>query len=311
MSDDIRESSKEIKAHQHQMDAARDFERALFDAFFRSLTPVMNKTPSTLYSLQEIRKRLNLKDESYQGLQTVTISDIRGSEGRYSEFNELFAPRTGKSKDKWIRINQAMRKGAPLPPVQLYNVDGTYFVRDGHHRISVASALGQKFIEAEVTEIPSPVKLPKGLSLKQFLIKAEYTDFLEITGLRDHLSKKEEIELTALGGYDLILFHIRAHKLFLKNKGKDLNYPSAALAWYKNLYTPVIHIIEDKNILKYVKKRTQADLYIWILNHRQWFMEGRENDLDAQETAEEFIREFEPAGEKEIKDLAKKIKQKS
>jgi hypothetical protein len=37
-----------------------------------------------------------------------------------------------------------------LPPVQLIQVGDAYFVRDGHHRISVAHHLGQASIDAEV-----------------------------------------------------------------------------------------------------------------------------------------------------------------
>ena len=37
-----------------------------------------------------------------------------------------------------------------LPPVSLAQVGDIYFVKDGHHRISVARALGQKAIEAKV-----------------------------------------------------------------------------------------------------------------------------------------------------------------
>ena len=47
---------------------------------------------------------------------------------------------------------QARLNDIPLPPVDLIKVGENYFVRDGHHRISVAHALGQEFIEAEVTE---------------------------------------------------------------------------------------------------------------------------------------------------------------
>jgi len=35
--------------------------------------------------------------------------------------------------------------------VELIQVGDVYFVRDGHHRISVARALGQRDVEAEVT----------------------------------------------------------------------------------------------------------------------------------------------------------------
>ncbi len=38
-----------------------------------------------------------------------------------------------------------------LPPVDLIQLGDTYFVRDGHHRISVARALGYAYIDANVT----------------------------------------------------------------------------------------------------------------------------------------------------------------
>jgi uncharacterized ParB-like nuclease family protein len=40
--------------------------------------------------------------------------------------------------------------GRELPPVELVQLGDLYFVRDGHHRISVAQAMGQESIEAEV-----------------------------------------------------------------------------------------------------------------------------------------------------------------
>jgi hypothetical protein len=38
-----------------------------------------------------------------------------------------------------------------LPPVELIQVGDVFFVRDGHHRVSVARAMGQEYAEAEVT----------------------------------------------------------------------------------------------------------------------------------------------------------------
>ena len=35
---------------------------------------------------------------------------------------------------------------------ELIHVGGIYFVRDGHHRISVAKALGEMYVDAEVIE---------------------------------------------------------------------------------------------------------------------------------------------------------------
>ena len=45
---------------------------------------------------------------------------------------------------------QAKLDGTVLPPVELIQVGDIYFVRDGHHRISVARALGEEYIDAEI-----------------------------------------------------------------------------------------------------------------------------------------------------------------
>ena len=44
-----------------------------------------------------------------------------------------------------------------LPPISVYRFEGRHYVRDGHHRVSVARALGQADIDADVTEL-----LPSG-----------------------------------------------------------------------------------------------------------------------------------------------------
>ncbi|MDQ4075720.1 MAG: chromosome partitioning protein ParB, partial [Chloroflexota bacterium] len=61
-----------------------------------------------------------------------------------------FQPLQEHTKDRWIRIAIAYQMGKPLPPVELLQIGENYFVRDGHHRISVAKARAQKEIEANV-----------------------------------------------------------------------------------------------------------------------------------------------------------------
>ncbi len=51
-----------------------------------------------------------------------------------------------------MRIAIARLTGETLPPVDLVKVGDFYFVRDGHHRISVARALGQQFVDAIVVK---------------------------------------------------------------------------------------------------------------------------------------------------------------
>ena len=47
----------------------------------------------------------------------------------------------------------AARRGTPLPPISVYRAGREHFVRDGHHRVSVARALGADSIDAEVVEL--------------------------------------------------------------------------------------------------------------------------------------------------------------
>lgn len=84
------------------------------------------------------------------GQQAVAIDAIVGSEGRASDFDRAFAPLGDHTRDRWLSVARARIQGRPLPPVQLIQTADGYYVRDGHHRISVARALGEEFVEAEV-----------------------------------------------------------------------------------------------------------------------------------------------------------------
>ena len=51
----------------------------------------------------------------------------------------------------------AQRRGAAIPPIEVYRIGGLHFVSDGHHRVSIAAATGQQTIDAYVTEILAAV----------------------------------------------------------------------------------------------------------------------------------------------------------
>ena len=102
-----------------------------------------------LLDLAAVHGRLEGR-RSYAGTRPVRISQIRGSEGRCRDFDQEFNPRSEKNLGRWISVAQAKLRGVVLPPVALIQVGDTYFVRDGHHRISVAHALGEEYIDAEI-----------------------------------------------------------------------------------------------------------------------------------------------------------------
>ncbi|MEJ2733000.1 MAG: hypothetical protein P8189_05405 [Anaerolineae bacterium] len=113
--------------------------------------PTASRHSRCLLDLSEIGDTYRVEARSYAGLHTVPIGQIRGSEGRSNDFDCDFNPLQDHSRARWLRVAAARDQDKVLPPVVLIQVGDVYFVRDGHHRISVAQALGQLDIEAEVT----------------------------------------------------------------------------------------------------------------------------------------------------------------
>lgn len=69
------------------------------------------------------------------------------------EFDDQFHPTREEGRTRWLGVAIARLSGRDLPAVCLIELDGFYYVRDGHHRISVAQALGQQYIDAEITRM--------------------------------------------------------------------------------------------------------------------------------------------------------------
>lgn len=84
------------------------------------------------------------------GIRTVELARITGSEGRNRDFDRDFRPMASHLRDRWVSVAEAWLKGVVLPPIELIAVGQHFVVRDGHHRISVARALGLKVLEAHV-----------------------------------------------------------------------------------------------------------------------------------------------------------------
>lgn len=138
-------------AYDLDQQAARFYRKAQHSAWLNRLAAWLRRERAALADLQVIRCSGRVRASHYTGLRSVPIVAVRGSEARSTDFDREFHPTSCRSYSRWTSIFKARLAGKPLPPVVLIKVGGEYYVRDGHHRISVASALGEQFIEAEVT----------------------------------------------------------------------------------------------------------------------------------------------------------------
>ena len=103
-----------------------------------------------LYDLSFIKSQISLRGSYYAGIKVVSMDHIIGTEGRSAGFDIDFYPLSEESRERWVNMALVYLSHTPLPPVELIQVGDRYFVRDGHHRISVARAFGQAAMDAEV-----------------------------------------------------------------------------------------------------------------------------------------------------------------
>lgn len=247
-----------------------DFSKARNKALFNELQHFLAPDDSKLLSFSEIKEMLKPKSEVYKGMQVVPVKLIVGSEGRYHDFDNHFFPKNAHLKNRWTSIDQAHLKDIILPPIVLYEIGGVYFVRDGNHRVSVARSQGVESIDAEVVSLQSEIKLKSGMSLRQIhkqVIQYEKRVFYSETGFGD-ITDFWHLDFTTTGQYDVIYQHIQMHKYYInQQKTEEISWEEAVLSWYNNLFVPIDKVIKRHKILRKFKKRTSADLYVWIIKY--------------------------------------------
>jgi hypothetical protein len=130
-----------------QADAREDFDRARRRANWARLAGWLRGRPvARLQVLGEVtvgRPRDAL----------VPIGQIVGSVEPSVHFDAAFRPTSQLPRFRFERIAAQVRRGDGADPVELYRCGDRYYVNDGHHRIAVARALGQREVWAEVTEV--------------------------------------------------------------------------------------------------------------------------------------------------------------
>lgn len=128
------------------------YDRARTASQLHGLWCLLTRGANQLLDLSQVEASCTIRARCYAGIETVPLRQIRGSACRSHDFDSRFRPRRSHTRSRWLTIAVARRMGIILPAVELVRVGDVYFVQDGHHRISVARALGQACIEAEVVD---------------------------------------------------------------------------------------------------------------------------------------------------------------
>jgi len=137
--------------------AQRHFERALRYGWVNRLIDTFRSRSPALLCLADLQAPPPPGAARFLGLQIVPLASILGSEGRSHDFDRHFAPLHEHIRERWVGLATLRSAGQPLPPVELVQVGQSYYVIDGHHRISIARAFDDETIDAHVTRWPDEI----------------------------------------------------------------------------------------------------------------------------------------------------------
>jgi nucleotide-binding universal stress UspA family protein len=284
-----------------------DFRRARREANRERLLARLTGKSADLLSYDEVRQKLRATTGRHVGLKDIPLDAIVGSVGRYSDFTRSFLPLQDDNEQRWARIQIKLSDLGGLPPIEVYQIGETYFVKDGNHRVSVARRNDATHIEAYVTEVETKVPLAPDVQPDDLIVKAEYAGFLQHTHMNE-IRPQADLSVTVPGQYPRLLEHIEVHHYFMGlDQQKEIPYEEAVGHWYDTVYLPTVQAIRKLDILRHFPERTEADLYLWLSEHRATLEHALGWEIEPEAAATDLVEQFGPGLQRRILRVAQRL----
>ena len=221
-----------------------------------------------LLELDDVRARLGVFEETYDGIRPIPVDRVVGTAGRSRDFNRDFLPRDERTRERWRRVEQTFPRG-DFPPIVAYEVDDRYFVVDGHHRVAVAKQRGVEHIDAEVTRLRTRQPLPEGADVGALILAEQERRFLEESGL-DGRTPPVRIPLSRPVGYPELLELVKVHAFHLsRDRGEVVPLPEAGADWYERVYLSAVEAIRGYGLRDVVPEALEGDLFLWVYDRHR------------------------------------------
>jgi hypothetical protein len=258
-------------------DAQFDFGRARRRRMLSSLAARLRGEPgdvNVILPFDEVVAALGRRGERRLGVQTVPLDSIVGTVDRQREFDRRFRPTSGRVRPRWERINVAQRRGDPMPPIDVYRIGDLHFVKDGHHRVSVARALGHEDINAYVTEVVTEVGAERTIVLRDLPLKSHQRLFHERVPLPEEA--RERIQLSDEWRYAALAEAVEAWGFrLIQQRGELLSRAEVAEAWFRDEYEPVVQMLREAGL---VRKGSETEAYMRVAQLRYLILRTHEWD---------------------------------
>ncbi|MDT4892062.1 MAG: hypothetical protein QOE97_1097 [Pseudonocardiales bacterium] len=216
----------------------------------------------------EVVDALGRRGERSLGLQSIKLDSIVGTVDSRRDFDRHFRPTTGRVRERWERLALAQRRGEAIPPIDVYRIGDLHFVRDGHHRVSIAIASGQKTIDAYVTEVLTAVPA-KGIRHRgDLLLKNDERLFRDRVPLPP--SAYNKISFSDPWNYAELSEAVEAWGFrCMQNKGDFADRAEIARRWFAEEYMPVVRMLRDADL---IGRGTDAEAYLRVAKERYQLM---------------------------------------
>jgi hypothetical protein len=227
----------------------------------------------------EVVEALGRVGETALGLQSIPLDSIVGTVGRNRDFDRAFRPVSGRTRTRWERIATAQRRGQGMPPIDVYRIGDMHFVRDGHHRVSVARALGLTHIDAYVTGVRTMVGAEGTITVSDLPMKSHERHFFERVPLPP--GARDEIEVSDPWTYAVLAEGVEAWGLrMMLGRGELLTREEVAACWLNDEYRPVVATLREADL---IGDGTETEAYIRVVTERYRLMRTHEWNDDVIE----------------------------
>ncbi|MFS8101307.1 chromosome partitioning protein ParB [Lentzea alba] len=270
-------------------DAENDFLRARRRQVMSRLAAWLRREPddvNIMLPFHEVVDALGMVSEKRLGLQSIRLDSIVGSVDRTRDFDRRFRPTSGRVRERWQRLALAARRGESVPPIDVYRVGELHFIVDGHHRVSVAHALGLSVIDAYVTQVITRVN-SAGIRYRGDLIVKDYRRlFLERVPLSGEA--RAAVVLSDPWDYAELGEHIEAWGFRLSQDSCSfLDRAEVARRWYSDEYKPVVAMLRQADM---IGDRTETEAYMWVAAERYRLIRTHRWDADVIEAVRSETR---------------------
>jgi hypothetical protein len=249
-------------------DAQFDFSRARRRRALARLSARLRRVDDVDHILpfEEVARALGRVGERRLGLQLIPLDSIIGTVDRSREFDRSFRPTSPRVRERWQRINLAQRKGEAMPPIDVYRIGELHFVKDGHHRVSVARALGHRDINAYVTEVMTQLGADREIRMRDLPLKSHERLFFDRVPLPEEL--RDRIQLSDEWRYAALAEAVEAWGFrAIQARGEALSRREVAESWFSDEYEPVVAMLREAQLVPKGVSDTEAYMKVAALRY--------------------------------------------